>query len=114
MTGTTEESGQEVVKEESPAPKFTSPSADSQTNSQTIDQNALAEQVAKLLQPTIAKQVQSVKDKRFSELEKAKSNPTLDKLSAMGVTIPDNVRESMEMEMRFEALLISAQLFRLL
>ena len=102
MTENTEESGQEVGNKELPTPTFSSPSDDSQL-SQSVDTNALAKQVADLLAPDIAKQVQSVKDKRFSKLEKT-GNSTLETLEKLGVTIPDGVRDQLSLEMRLTAL----------
>lgn len=108
MTKKAEESDQEVVKEELPAPTFTSPSDDSQTNSQPVDLDTIADRVAAKLQPTIVKAVQSVKDKRFSDMEKQKgsvgSNSTLETLERLGVDIPPDVRDQLTLEMRLSAL----------
>ena len=96
MTKNTEESDQEVVNEELPAPKFTSPSGDSQS-SQPVDVSSLAKEVAELLRPTIATTVQSVKDKRFSELDKIKEsmsgNSTLETLQSLGVEITPEIKD---------------------
>ena len=108
MTKNTEESGQEVENQESPAPTFSSPSADSQKNSQPVDASALAKEVAAILKPTIDRQVQSVKDKRFSQLEKQQApvggNSTLEQLERLGVDIPADVRDQLTLENRLAAL----------
>ena len=102
MTKNTEESGQEVVEKESPAPTFTSPSDDSQTNSQPTDVSQIAKEVAELLAPNIAKQVQSVKDKRFSQLEQKKetvgSTTSMETLEALGVEITPEIKDKLLMQ----------------
>lgn len=98
MTDEPTVSGQEAesVEEKTPTPTFSQPSDDSQKSA--VDIKSLAAEVAELLQPTIEKNVQSVKDKRFADIEKklgAIDPNTLEYLQSQNVDIPQSVIDDM-------------------
>ena len=64
----TPESGAEQVSGELPTPTFTDASPASAPS--TVDADSLAAKVAEILRPTIERTVQSVKDKRFADIQK--------------------------------------------
>jgi hypothetical protein len=99
MTETTQsEGGAEQVNQELPTPKFTEASPVSATSS--VDAEALALKVAKILRPDFEKVAQSTKDKRIAQIEKRLGLGDLAELEELGAQIPDNVK----LEYRFRQL----------
>jgi hypothetical protein len=84
-----------LESEELPVPSF-SEKGDSSTSSGADD---LVSKLIAQLEPLIDKKVQSVKDKRFSEIEKVLGgrDRMLAELEASGVTIPKEVRQEMRL-----------------
>lgn len=91
---TPQESGQ-AESEELPTPSFSQPDA-SQTNS---DADAIVSKLTPILEQLVDRKVQSVKDKRFSEIEKVLGGRSklLAELEASGVEISKDVRSELRM-----------------
>jgi hypothetical protein len=93
---TNPERGTEQPSTELPIPTLETPST---TNPSSVDTDAIAEQVAEKIRREI-RQAQSTRDKEISAANKKLAIGDLSELEALGVTIPENVKN----EYRFRQL----------